>query len=117
MMDLSDYAENGLFSPTKIAVAFRATSEAVARAAGLEVDSLQREDGLRSDATQRRLSEMVEIVNRLEWRFGSAPAAFAWYGSQPLPGFSGQTAMQLVRSGRADDLIDYMDAVDVGVHA
>ncbi len=117
MIDLSYFAENGLFAPTKIAVAFRTTHEAVARAAGLEVDSLQRDDDLRSDATQRRLGKMVEIVKGLESRFGSAPAAFAWYCSQPLPGFSGQTAMQLVRSGRADDLIDYMDAVDVGVHA
>lgn len=29
---------------------------------------------------------------------------------------SGQTAMQLVRNGRADDVLDYIDAVDIGVH-
>ena len=43
--------------------------------------------------------------------------AYAWYRSEPLPGFSGQTAMQLVRSGRAEDVLDYIDAVDAGVHA
>ena len=42
---------------------------------------------------------------------------YAWYRSEPLPGFSGQTAMQLVRSGRADDVLDYIDAVDAGVFA
>ena len=41
----------------------------------------------------------------------------AWYRSEPLPGFSGQTAMQLVQSNRADDVLTYIDAVDAGVHA
>jgi hypothetical protein len=36
---------------------------------------------------------------------------------EPLSGFSDQTAMQLVRSGRVDDVLDYVDAVDAGVHA
>jgi hypothetical protein len=43
--------------------------------------------------------------------------AYAWYRSEPLPGFSGQTAMQLVRAGRAADVLDYIDAVDAGVYA
>ena len=32
-------------------------------------------------------------------------------------GFSGQTAMQLVRAGRAAEVLDYIDAVDAGIHA
>jgi hypothetical protein len=43
--------------------------------------------------------------------------AYAWYRSEPLPGFSGQTAMQLVLSGQVDDVLEYIDAVDAGVHA
>lgn len=117
MIDLADYAENGFFAPTRIAVAFRATSEEIARAAGLNNHSMRREDFVQSDSTQQRLRELVEIVRRLESRFGSAPAAFAWYRSRPLPGFSGQTASQLVRSGRADELATYIDAVDAGVHS
>ena len=70
-----------------------------------------------SDKTQRRLREMTEIVNKVEPRFGSALMAYAWYRSEPLPGFSGQTAMQLVRGGRADEVLDYIDAVDAGIHA
>jgi hypothetical protein len=34
-----------------------------------------------------------------------------------LSGFSGQTAMQLVLSGQVDDVLEYIDAVDAGVHA
>jgi hypothetical protein len=35
---------------------------------------------------------MVEVLNRVEPRFGSPVIAYAWYRSTPLPGFDGQTA-------------------------
>ncbi|WP_119269670.1 antitoxin Xre/MbcA/ParS toxin-binding domain-containing protein [Taklimakanibacter deserti] len=116
-MGLAQYAEDGIFAPGKIAEAFRTTREEVARTAGLGKDAVQRRDRVRSDKTQRRLREMVEIVNKVEPRLGSALMAYAWYRSEPLPGFSGQTAMQLVRNGRAEEVLDYIDAVDAGVHA
>lgn len=116
-MALTQYAVNGFFAPRKIAEALRTTSEEVARTAGLGRDAVQRKDRVRSDKTQRRLREMVEVINKVEPRFGSTLMAYAWYRSEPLPGFSGQTAMQLVRNGRADDVLDYVDAVDAGVHA
>ena len=116
-MSLALYADAGLFVPKKIAEAFRTTSEDVASTAGLGKDAVQRKDRINSDRTQRRLREMVEVVNKVEPRFGSALIAYAWYRSEPLPGFSGQTAMQLVRSGRASEVLDYVDAVDAGLHA
>ncbi|MDX8450168.1 MbcA/ParS/Xre antitoxin family protein [Mesorhizobium captivum] len=116
-MGLAQYADDGLFAPKKIADAFRTTSEEIARTAGLGKDAVQRRERVRSDKTQRRLREMVEIVNKVEPRFGSALMAYAWYRSEPLPGFSGQTAMQLVREGRADEVLDFIDAVDAGVYA
>lgn len=116
-MSLVQYADDGFFAPAKIAHTFRTTSEEVARTAGLGRDAVQRKERVRSDRTQRRLREMVEIINKTEPRFGSVLLAYAWYRSQPLSGFSGQTAMQLVRSGRAEEVLDYIDAVDAGVHA
>ena len=116
-MGLVQYADNGFFAPRKIAEALRTTSEEVARTAGLGRDAVQRKERVRSDRTQRRLREMIEVINKVEPRFGSALMAYAWYRSEPLPGFSGQTAMQLVRTGRADEVLDYIDAVDASVHA
>lgn len=60
---------------------------------------------------------MVEVINKAEPRFGSALLAYAWYRSQPLSGFSGQTAMQLVRDGPADEVLEFIDAVDAGIYA
>jgi hypothetical protein len=116
-MALAQYADDGIFVPRKIADAFRTTSEEIAQTTGLGRDAIQRKERIRSDKTQRRLREMVEIVNKVEPRFGSALVAYAWYRSEPLAGFSGQTAMQLVRSGRAAEVLDYVDAVDAGVYA
>ena len=87
----------------------------MARTAGLGKDAVQRRDRAGSDKTQRRLRELIEILNKVEPR--SPLMAYAWYRSEPLPGFSGQTAMQLVRAGRSEDVLDYVDAVDAGVHA
>ncbi|BBE72067.1 antitoxin Xre/MbcA/ParS toxin-binding domain-containing protein [Oharaeibacter diazotrophicus] len=116
-MDLGRYADDGWFAPAKIAEMFRTSSEEVARSAGLGRDAVQRRDRVRSVRTQRRLREMVEIVNKVRPRFGSDLVAFAWYRSEPLAGFSGRTAMQLVREGRAEEVLDYVDAVDAGIHA
>ena len=76
-----------------------------------------RQDRIASPKTQKRLREMVEILNRVEPRFGSALIAYAWYRSEALAGFDGLTAMQLVREGHAGDVLDYIDAVDAGIHA
>lgn len=116
-MGLAQFADNGMFSARKIAETLHTTSEDIARAAGLGKDAVQRKDRVQSDRTQRRLREVVEIINKVESRFGSALMAYAWYRSEPLSGFSGLTAMQLVRDGRATDVLDYIDAVDAGIHA
>lgn len=116
-MPLGQYADNGVFAPKKIAATLMTTSEEVARTVGLGRDAVQRKERIRSDRTQRRLREMVEILNKVEPRFGSALLAYAWYRSEPLPGFGGHTAMQLVREGRADEVLEMIDAVDAGVHA
>lgn len=117
VMTLMDFTDDGTFAPHKMAAAFRTTREELARTVGLGKDAMQRKDRIRSDKTQRRLREIVEIIHRVTPRFDSPLMAYAWYRSEPLAGFAGLTAMQLVREGRAADVMDYIDAVDEGVHA
>ena len=116
-MSLEAFAENGRFAPSRIATALRTTLDEVARTVGLGRDAVMRQDRIASPKTQKRLREMVEILNRVEPRFGSALIAYAWYRSEALAGFGGLTAMQLVREGHAGDVLDYIDAVDAGIHA
>lgn len=116
-MGLLEYVDHGLFVPGKIAAAFRTTIEEVARSAGLGRDAIQRKERVRSDKTQRSLREMIEVITKTTPRFGSPLIAYAWYRSEPLPGFSGQTAMQLVQNGRVGEVLEYIDAVDAGIYA
>lgn len=112
-MGLIQYSDDGFFVPRKIADAFRTTSEEVARTAGLGKDAIQRKERVRSERTQRRLREMVEIINKTEPRFGSPLMAYAWYCSEPLPGFSGFAhRIRFSRANRCQGVARSYTAVD-----
>lgn len=67
--------------------------------------------------TQEEKAQMAELLDRVEPRFGSRELAYAWYSAEPLSGFAGRTAMQLVREGNAALVHRHIDAVDAGIHA
>ena len=90
------------------------TQDEIARTAGLGRVAITRKDRLASAKTQTRLREMVKIINRLTPRFGSALVAYAWFRSEPLPGFGGLTLARLPHDGKAYAVMDYIDAVDAG---
>lgn len=116
-MSLNNYADDGYFAPKKIAALLATTQEDLAQSMGLGRDAVMRRDRIRAAKTQRRLREMVEVLNKVTPRFGSPMMAYAWYRSQPLAGFAGQTAMQLSQAGRSMDVLEYIDAVDAGIHS
>ncbi|MEX3317019.1 MbcA/ParS/Xre antitoxin family protein [Sulfitobacter sp. PS-8MA] len=116
-MHIANFAEGGQFEPKKIASALCTSAEEIALTVGLGKDAVQRRARISSSKTQRRLRELVEVLNKVEPRFGSELMAYAWYRSEPLAGFDGRTAMQLVQEGKAQQVLEYLDAVDAGVFA
>lgn len=116
-MPVIAFAERGQFEPARIADVLRTSTEEIAQTVGLSKDALQRRTRIDSDRTQRRLRELVEILNKVEPRFGSKLMAYAWYRSEPLAGFDNRTAMQLVQEGLAQQVLEYIDAVDAGIFA
>ena len=58
-----------------------------------------------------------EMLKRLLPRFKSEREAAAWYRTQPIAGYGGQTAADLVSLGHAQDVLEFLDAVDAGVYA
>lgn len=58
-----------------------------------------------------------EILALVEPRFGSAERARTWFEGEPLPGFSGLTAKQLVEAGRGAEVQDFIAAVDAGIYS
>lgn len=109
-MTVVEYTEQGQFAPKKIARILRTTIDELALTLGFEKGDLQRKDRITSDITQGRLCQFIGVLNKVEPRFGSKLMAYAWYRSEPLAGFGGRTAMQLVCEDRSDDVLNYIDA-------
>lgn len=107
--EIVDLVHGAGFDPAAIADSLRTTKAEIALTLGLSVDAVSRRSRIQAVATQKRLREMVEILNRMQRHLGSALAAYAWYRSEPLPGFGGMTAEALVRDGRADWVRRYLD--------
>jgi hypothetical protein len=116
-MEMAGLAPQGDFSPRELAARLKTTLDELAGSIGLGRDALARRDRIAAPRTQMRLRQLVEILNRLTPRLGSELVAYAWYRSQVLPGFEGRTCMHLVQEGRAEEVLEYLDAVDAGVHA
>ena len=110
-------SREGLVEPDRLSLALRVTKSELAAASGLSRDAVSKTRRLQAQATQVRLREVAEIINRVLPWCGSVPQAFAWYRSQPIPAFGDQTAEDLVRAGRSEDLRSYLAGIAVGGYA
>jgi len=108
---------DGQVRAERLAERLRITGVQLAAAAGLSHDAISEAAQLASPATQARLRDVVEILNRVRPWAGSDAAAFAWYRSQPLPGFGNFTAEDLVKQGRTETVKRYLDQIAAGGHA
>lgn len=110
-------ADGGLVAADRLSRLLHITRAELAVASGLSRDAVSKSARVGSPATQARLRDLVEIINRVRGWAGSPQQAFAWYRSQPLPSFGDQTAEALVKQGRAEAVKTYLDRIAVGGHA
>jgi len=90
------------------------TKKQLAETIGLKPEALYKSSRLNAAKTQSRLREMNEILTRVSAWAGGPAQAMAWYRAEPIPAFGGRTAEQLVKSGRATALRDYLDSIAMG---
>ncbi|MBL6457730.1 DUF2384 domain-containing protein [Belnapia sp. T6] len=105
---------DGRIMPDRLTESLGTTRQQLAAAAGLSRDAVSKTARLQAPATQARLRDMVEILNRIRGWAGSGPQAFAWYRSQPIPAFGDLTAEDLVRQGRAEAVKRYLSHIAAG---
>jgi len=48
---------------------------------------------------------------------GDEKRAADWFKHQPIPGWAGKTAYDLVREGKPEKVLDYLEAVRSGAYA
>jgi uncharacterized protein (DUF2384 family) len=68
-------------------------------------------------AAERALSPLVRILAMAAEMAGSMERASLWFKHQPLPGWGGRTAHDLVGAGEAQAVLDYLEASRAGVYA
>jgi hypothetical protein len=115
------YAEilgpGGLIGTDRLTASLHITKSELAQVVGLSRDAVSKTSRLHARATQARLRDFVDILNRvLPWA-GSVHQAFAWYRAQPIPSFGDLTAEDLVREGRTDELKAYLSRIAAGGYA
>lgn len=108
---------DGMVRLDRFAGALHVSRGELAAASGLFRDSVSKTASLHAPATQARLREVAEVINRILPWCGSIPQAFAWYRSQPIPAFGDQTAEELVRAGRVEHVMRYLRGIALGGYA
>lgn len=116
-MEIRDMAIDAGFSPQAVAAQLKTTKAELAGTLGLSRDSLSRSSRIGAPKTQMRLRQMLEILHRVDVELGSPLVAYAWFRSEPLPGFANRTPCQLVRDGKAHMVHAYLDQVLEGGYA
>lgn len=69
-------------------------------------------------APQSELVKLIDDITKIvvEMR-GSKKEAINWFKNQPIPGYSGKTAYDLVCGGEENLVLEYLEAVRAGVYA
>lgn len=63
------------------------------------------------------LSPLVRILAMATEMSGSEARAAVWFKHQPIPGWTGKTAYDLVHEGKADKVLAYLESVRAGIYA
>ncbi len=63
------------------------------------------------------LSPLVRIVAMAAEMAGDEGRAAIWFKHQPLPGWGGKTALDLVREGKSATVLGYLESVRAGVYS
>lgn len=111
------FGEGGtpFLSPRRVADLLGVTLTELAALIGVARNTLAARGGARK--VDAALSPVVRVLAMAAEMAGSQERAAIWFKHQPLPGWAGKTAYDLVREGKADKVLAYLEAVRSGVYA
>jgi putative toxin-antitoxin system antitoxin component (TIGR02293 family) len=102
--------------PDRVAAMLHMPLSEIARIADVHRNTLTRAPG--SSKVQTRLGEVMRILTEASDMMGDDLAKAAiWFRHQPLSGFDGQTAEELVASGHAQAVVTHLAMLRDGVYA
>jgi uncharacterized protein (DUF2384 family) len=102
-------------SPYLLAAQLGVTLTELARLAGMARATLVSKSA--AGRVETALRPIVRILDVAAELAGDESRAAIWFKHQPLPGWGGKTAHDLVGDGRADAVLAYLEAIRAGVYA
>ena len=102
-------------SARRVADMLGVTLAEVAALTGLARNTLTAASGARK--VDGALSPIVRILAMATEMAGDEGRAALWFKHQPIPGWAGKTAADLVREHKAEKVQAYLEAVRAGVYA
>jgi hypothetical protein len=111
----SRFGEGPFLSARRVAELLGVTLAELASLIGVARNTLTAKTGARK--VDAALSPVVRILAMASEMAGGEDRAAIWFKHQPIPGWAGKTAYDLVRDGKPDKVLAYLEAVRSGVYA
>jgi uncharacterized protein (DUF2384 family) len=112
--DVTD-GSSGLLIPERISSSLHMSLARLAQVAKVHRNTLQRHP--ESPAVQAKLGEVARVVAAASDLLGDTERAVLWFRHQPLAGFDGRTAEELVADGHTDAVLTHLELLRDGTYA
>lgn len=111
------FAEGGspFLSGSRLSEQLGITLSELAKLSGLARNTLSAKSPSRK--VDAALSPIVRILAMAAEMAGDEARAVIWFKHQPIPGWAGKTAFDLVVEGKSGKVLEYLEAVRSGVYA
>lgn len=107
--------EGDMIAPKRMAERLRVPMTGLAKLTHLNRNTLSTKAG--SPSVQAKLGEIARIIARASELSGDEGRAIIWFRHQPITGFEGRTAEQLVEEGHVEAVLWHLEGLDNGVYA
>jgi len=108
-------SQTPFLSPSNVGEMLGLTNAELAKLVGVARNTLAAKTGRRK--VDQALSPIVRILAMATEMAGDEHRAAIWFKHQPIPGWAGKTAYDLVGEGKSDKVLAYLEAVRSGVYA
>lgn len=112
---LADIRERDFVSPQRMSRRLRLPLAELAKLAHVHRNTLARRP--ESPVVQKSLAPVVRILAAAEELTGDADRAIVWFRHQPIAGYGGRTALDLVEAGQAEAVMAHLEDLRDGSYA
>ena len=109
---LTDISDGNNIAPKRLADRLRVPMTQLSRMAHVNRNTMA--DRPNSLIVQKQLSVIARIIARAAAMTEDESAAIIWFKHQPIVGFGGKTAEELVEAGHADAVMWHLESIEQG---